>query len=853
MKRIEVVGSEKVFLGRLGDDNVREFAFDITEWSECMDDTYSISCIFVPHNGSGYALRLDKYWREGKWLVWVPTATETATLGWAKFEAHLYNNDQEISTLIWNMNIGKSLFDDGDPPSGWENYILAIEKLVDEIENMTVSASVDSSVGTPSVTVETSGGSGEPFSISLAFHNLKGETGGQGEQGVGIALITIAEKSTSGLNVTYTLTATKTDGTTTASDFTVTNGNGIASAELNDDYTLTLYFDDGTSYTTPSIRGEQGEQGEQGETGVGISNISVTKTSTVGLVDTYTMVITYTDGTSETETFEVTNGEGQSGTALPLMDGTATVGTSLKWSHEDHVHPHDTSLLPTDTVNGNPISISDGFPVNAMGLVVDVEPIQDLHGYDNPWPGGGGKNLIDLNGFQSTTTSITPISKGVTVAVTNAGNNRYAAQYLPLSLLGKTVTFHADVSVSSTNYASVRMYYTGNGSIVGDAILNISGAGSKTGTATIADSLPEGADAIRLQLYACTTGTTSVGTSATYDNLQLEVGSSATAWTPYSNICPISGYSEVSVVRSGKNLFDEANANWKYGYYLDNTGAEHLLGGYKYSQAYTECDSDTDYYFSFVKNMSSQVACSVCEYNSSKQFIKRTVLVSATTATGLLGGTFKTTGNTMYLRFSVPFQVDYDTTDCFLDIGTASRTVSLTIPLGQTVYGGTVDVTNGVVRVTHKITSGIIESLPVYVYTNIQYGRFVKPNDSKNKGNANVYGMISSMYEISSATGNWDNADKIGKMFVGADYNWIWIGFPVGTTLAEMQEITNNNVICYELATPIEVTLTPQQLMMLLGDNVLTSDGTITLDYYCDVTRYIAKKIAELQALILEG
>ena len=210
MKRIEVVGSEKVFLGRLGDDNVREFAFDITEWSECMDDTYSISCIFVPHNGSGYALRLDKYWREGKWLVWVPTATETATLGWAKFEAHLYNNDQEISTLIWNMNIGKSLFDDGDPPSGWENYIIAVEKLVDEIENMTVSASVDANVGTPSVTVETSGGSGEPFSIDFDFKNLK--------------------------------------------------GNGIVSAELNDDYTLTLDFDEG-SYTTPSIRGEQGEKG----------------------------------------------------------------------------------------------------------------------------------------------------------------------------------------------------------------------------------------------------------------------------------------------------------------------------------------------------------------------------------------------------------------------------------------------------------------------------------------------------------------------------------------------------------------------------------------------------------------
>lgn len=44
-------------------------------------------------------------------------------------------------------------------------------------------------------------------------------------------------------------------------------GNGIASTVLNADYTLTLTFTDGTSYTTPSIRGEQGIQGIQGPKG----------------------------------------------------------------------------------------------------------------------------------------------------------------------------------------------------------------------------------------------------------------------------------------------------------------------------------------------------------------------------------------------------------------------------------------------------------------------------------------------------------------------------------------------------------------------------------------------------------
>lgn len=51
------------------------------------------------------------------------------------------------------------------------------------------------------------------------------------------------------------------------------------------------------------LQGVQGEKGDQGEAGRGI--VSIEKTSTDGLVDTYTII--YTDGTSDT--FTVTNGE----------------------------------------------------------------------------------------------------------------------------------------------------------------------------------------------------------------------------------------------------------------------------------------------------------------------------------------------------------------------------------------------------------------------------------------------------------------------------------------------------------------------------------------------------------------
>ena len=88
-------------------------------------------------------------------------------------------------------------------------------------------------------------------------------------------------------------------------------------------------------------RGAKGETGDTGETGNGISNIR--KTSTSGLVDTYT--ITYTDGT--TTTFTVTNGQNGTGSVadvtqngVSVLDGTvakvvADANVQSDWNESD--------------------------------------------------------------------------------------------------------------------------------------------------------------------------------------------------------------------------------------------------------------------------------------------------------------------------------------------------------------------------------------------------------------------------------------------------------------------------------------------------------------------------------------
>ena len=174
-------------------------------------------------------------------------------------------------------------------------------------------------------------------------------------------------------------------------------GNGIASAVLNADYTLTLNFTDGTSYTTPApIRGATGEtgatgpqgpQGVQGETGpagpsgpegpkgdtgatgptgaTGNGILSITKTDTSGLVDTYT--IAFTDGTSTT--FTVTNGQDGSDGA----DGYSPTATVTKTGSTATISITDKNGTTTATV-------SDGSDVSESNLAtIETSPV--THAY----------------------------------------------------------------------------------------------------------------------------------------------------------------------------------------------------------------------------------------------------------------------------------------------------------------------------------------------------------------------------------------------------------------------------------------------------------------------------------------
>lgn len=165
----------------------------------------------------------------------------------------------------------------------------------------------------------------------------------------------------------------------------------------------------------------------------------------------------------------------------------------------------------TGTVEDASVSFSDGADGIPMEeCEVTIVPTQDLHGYSKPWAGGAGKNKWNED--------YTGISATITYKAIYVGDGTFTCSTTcPLSGAAANVFFLAgNVSsgaASATNGVSdgVRRTQTSSGGYVTIAYRN------------------------------------DFGLNPEDYNTMIESGSLATPYEPYSNICPISGHSSVTV------------------------------------------------------------------------------------------------------------------------------------------------------------------------------------------------------------------------------------------------------------------------------------------------------------------
>ena len=174
------------------------------------------------------------------------------------------------------------------------------------------------------------------------------------------------------------------------------------------------------------------------------------------------------------------------------------------------------------------------------------------------------------------------------------------------------------------------------------------------------------------------------------------------------------------------------------------------------------------------------------------------------------------------------------------------QTYEVSFGSAGTVYGGTLDVTTGVLTVTKKaVDMGSLGwTMPATsIFQSPIFSDAVTPTVLGDEGS------ICSMFERVNYPSGW--AD--GK-YTMCDINYsslkrAHVYDTTHTTAAAFTTAVTGQTLVYTLATPIEYNLTPTEVRTLLGANNIWSDtGDTTVEYRADTGLYIDKKIAEATA-----
>jgi hypothetical protein len=197
--------------------------------------------------------------------------------------------------------------------------------------------------------------------------------------------------------------------------------------------------------------------------------------------------------------------------------------------------------------SGDLITIDDAMEAPLEECKVTLEPQQDLHGYDSPWVGGAGKNKLNLNTnvtvlSGSVPSAVTITSSEGTATITEAYYNRTANKFGWAFEVEANQVYSLSFDAQSTDAILIKIYDS-NGDLVYNTTTSAAEGISRQFTPTASGTL---------YFYA---SISTWGQTIKLTKVQIESGSQPTTYAPYSNECPISGWDECKVQRTGKNLW----------------------------------------------------------------------------------------------------------------------------------------------------------------------------------------------------------------------------------------------------------------------------------------------------------
>lgn len=442
------------------------------------------------------------------------------------------------------------------------------------------------------------------------------------------------------------------------------------------------------------------------------------------------------------------------------------------------------------TASANPITLETKQAGLAKSCAVSFGPVQDLNGYPNPWPGGAGKNKYpilvgndtEINNNASGTHSTGTNGELIVTTSTGLASGCYFLSSSTLrTLLASMVPCYVSFDVVCSESATVRIGNEASSS----SLINVSTTKQRV--------IQEFTSASSFVIYGNRNAVT-----ITISNLMISA-TSETQYYPYSNICPISGRTEASVTRTGVNQWDE---EWE------------VIGSNLRSKNYIKVCAGATYYRKSPSNLY------IWTYDESY------------TEVGYFAwgknGTFTIPSGVGYIKFMVDpaygstynndISINYPSTDT--EYHASAGTETHTKEFGQTVYSGTLDLNSGLLTIDEKEvdlgdftwTQGNVGTANAYFYSNAL-------SDFKYISETAI-NYISSNYRSISASQRYQN----GTVFIN-NAKQVIVKDDKYTDAQTFKTAMDGVQLCYELATPTTVQLSPEAVTLLKGLNVISTDG----------------------------
>ena len=514
--------------------------------------------------------------------------------------------------------------------------------------------------------------------------------------------------------------------------------------------------------------------------------------------------------------------------------------------------------------------------------MIDLVPVQDLHGYENPWVGGAGKNKLPLvladiksantdgtwsgNAYTANGTTFTVNTDDEDNVISIDVANAPSATTAFIVYTSSINPFDTNLSYilngcprgggASTRY-KLDFIYEKNGNLY--TLLTDTGSSAQEAFSQLV-----GATSVMVRIVIYTNASLP---KTFYPMLRLATESDPT-FEPYSNICPISGHTEVDLLTEGKNLLENVEtveSHSSVSFTKNPDGSVYAKG---------TVGQNVGYYV-FTNETNSLSLNNVTRFKAG-QVVRGTTGSGRTLSVRYSDGVYDSIpANTaytlhkdvvcVYVQFNAGTTVDELITPMiWSNVEDTDPTYEpylghfYTVQIGSTVYSGYVDLVSGVMVVV-KMCETITSVSAIWQSGGHSFRAFVSQAHTQptSGSSVDVFGMSNRFSQVSANQAYQSSKDF--SFSIDRDATRVSLCFDASVTTVALanQYLAQNPVqICYELATPITIQLTPQQIEALPNQNNLStplsgqSIETNGVEYkelftFADVKSYVDKKIPD--------